>query len=217
MRQEIAALVIWLIAVSANAQTNVPHSFSSGQPARASEVNANFNTLGNAINALAARIDRIEGGALTNASIAGAYRIFGFQTGLFAGTTSGLVEAITYSGTLTLLADGTYKGSLVEVANVLGGLNSGGPPTIQTRINHDDPALVCSFLVGSQPCPGESLGGTYTISQNTRLTLNTFGSADSVDFYGGAGAQILVATPLVERDLVNRLRTNVLLILVRTK
>jgi len=199
MRNGIAAVVLLLLVTAAHAQTTVPHTFTAGAAAKASEVNANFAALATGINNLASRVDRLEGGALTNASIAGTYRIFGFQTGLLAGTGPGTVETITYSGTLTLAPGGTYTGTLDEFAHDLFIGSGGAAGTMQTRNT-----------------PGEALSGTYSISQNTKLTLNGFG----IDFYGAAGARILVATSQGEDPppaLPNvPMGTNVLLILVRT-
>jgi hypothetical protein len=200
MRNAIAVLGFILLAASAHAQTTVPFSFSAGAPARATEVNGNFQALATAINNLGTRIDRLEGGALSNASISGTYQLFGFQTGVMAGG-SGLIETITYTGSVTLVAGGTYTGTLNEFAHDLG-LNSGANATMQTRNT-----------------PGEPVGGSYGISQNTKLTLNTFGGPDAIDFYGAAGARILVGVFHGEAPppgVSTPMGTNTLLVLVRT-
>lgn len=48
-------------AVAASAQTTVPNTFTAGTQASASQVNANFATLANAINDLASRVSALEG------------------------------------------------------------------------------------------------------------------------------------------------------------
>jgi len=200
MRKGIAAVVLILFAVAAHAQVNVPHTFNSGAAARASEVNANFHALANAINHLSARMDRVDGGGAGNASLSGTYRIFGFQTGLLADKAPGTVETITYSGTLSFAPDGMYSGSLDEFAH---DLYIGNPGKMEARTTKNEP-----------------LKGRYAISQNSKLTLAEFGGPDGIDFYGAAGAHIFVATTQGENPPPNLpkvpMGTNTLLILVRT-
>src|SRR4051812_7194615 len=196
MGKGLVALGLVLLAGAAHAQTSVPHSFSSGQPARAAEVNANFQALATAINNLTARVDRLEGAAVTAANVAGTYQLFGLQTGI-APSGSGLIETITYTGTVTLAGGGTYTGSLTESANVLG---VGNPPNLSSR------------------SPTDALAGSYSIN-STRITLNTFGGSDPIDFYGAAGARILVAATsgvAPPPGFTFNMGTNVMLILVRT-
>lgn len=200
MRYGIAALAFFLVAASAHAQTAIPFTFTAGAPARASEVNGNFQALLAAINNVDARVARLEGGALSNAAIAGNYRILGFQTGVMA-SGPGLVETITYDGTLAVAADGTYTGSLNEHAHDLA-LSGNTGSTLQTRTT-----------------AGEALSGTYAISQGTRLTLNNFGGANAIEFQGAAGARILAATFQGEDPPpggTTPMGTNTLLLLVRT-
>lgn len=53
MRHTIAGFLISVCSTAAFAQVTVPHEFAAGSAARASEVNANFQALATAINALA--------------------------------------------------------------------------------------------------------------------------------------------------------------------
>jgi len=53
--------LLQLACANAIAQTSVPHDFQSGQPARASEVNENFDALETAIDQNAAEIQQIQG------------------------------------------------------------------------------------------------------------------------------------------------------------
>src|SRR5210317_1557474 len=58
-----ASVVVALVCTaSAQAQTQVPHDFQSGQPARAAEVNANFDALETAIDQNAVAIQNIPAG-----------------------------------------------------------------------------------------------------------------------------------------------------------
>lgn len=60
-RRILAATVFFCGVVVAHAQTAVPHEFQSGTPARASEVNENFDTLEQAVDDNAAAIEQIQG------------------------------------------------------------------------------------------------------------------------------------------------------------
>ena len=57
----IRTFALLLISGAVAAQTEVPHTFESGEPARASEVNENFGALAAAINDLADAIRELEG------------------------------------------------------------------------------------------------------------------------------------------------------------
>ena len=56
MNKLLTALALLAVSFGSGAQTEVPHEFEAGQPARAAEVNANFNALGDAIDANATAI-----------------------------------------------------------------------------------------------------------------------------------------------------------------
>jgi hypothetical protein len=191
----------FLIAATAHAQTTVPFAFSAGAAAKASEVNGNFQALLTGINDLNTRVGRLESATLAAADVAGSYRVFGLQTGVQP-SGPGLVETITYVGTVTVAANGTYTGSLTENAHDLSWSNTAS-------------GVVTSRTSRS---PTDTLGGTFALS-GTRLTLNTFGGTGPFEFYGAAGARILVgasagASPPPGSSIP--MGTNVLLILVRT-
>lgn len=82
---------------------SVPHTFTSGTTAFASEVNANFAALVSAINALEAKI-----GPHTMATLAGTYDYFEFKMDVDnISSTSTNIAGVGVSGTLVLNADGT--------------------------------------------------------------------------------------------------------------
>ena len=56
MKSQLKAILFLAASMAANAQTQVPHDFQSGTPARAAEVNANFDTLETAIDANTAAV-----------------------------------------------------------------------------------------------------------------------------------------------------------------
>lgn len=199
MRHGIAALLFLLLATSAQAQSQPPFA-PPGLPARANDVYAQFQAVTALINSLEARLARLEGGALNNTDIAGTYRIFALQTGLFAGNSPGLVETITYTGTLTLSASGNYTGTL--------------------NGRQHDLALNGQFNAVMSTTPTmDSVSGTYSVSQNTKLTLNNFGGDAPLDLYGASGGRIFVATAAGEDPPPGKIApmgTNVLLLFVRT-
>jgi len=61
VKQKFLTYFLILIASSAIAQTDVPNTFQAGQPARAGEVNENFDTLEIAIDQNAADIQKVQG------------------------------------------------------------------------------------------------------------------------------------------------------------
>ena len=62
MNKLTVSIVLTFVAAAANAQTQVPHDFQAGQPARASEVNENFEALESAIEQNATAIQSIPAG-----------------------------------------------------------------------------------------------------------------------------------------------------------
>ena len=59
--RRLACVPLWLFGAGALAQTSVPHDFQAGQPARASEVNENFDALEAAIDQNAGELEQIQG------------------------------------------------------------------------------------------------------------------------------------------------------------
>ena len=118
------------IAPAAWAQTTVPHTFAAGSPAKAGEVNANFQALAAAINSLAARLDRAEG-KLTAADIVGTYRFQGLQTE--QGGPGPYVRVDTSDGVVTFRSDGTGSLQLSNVASQLSITGGQGTAVTGTR------------------------------------------------------------------------------------
>ena len=107
MRSFILAATFSFTAIGGNvlAQASVPNTFVAGNPAKAAEVNANFQALVNAINSVSARVANLEG-EITSSDLVGTYALHQFQTELGGGS-SERVEVYTGGGTVTLAADGT--------------------------------------------------------------------------------------------------------------
>ena len=99
-----AALVL---AGTASAQVSVPNTFAAGTPARAAEVNANFQALVTAMNSLSTRVSKLEGN-IVSSDLVGTYTVNQFQTelGASSSTSAGRVAVYTGGGTVTFAVDG---------------------------------------------------------------------------------------------------------------
>jgi len=91
--------------------------------ARSSDVNANFTALAEAITGLQARVDALDGGGTL--PISGTYTVLGQQTGLMPFGPQGVVEAIIYSGSLTLGPGETSGSASMSIRELKHDLNIG--------------------------------------------------------------------------------------------
>lgn len=109
MRYSIAALLFCIFSGGALAQVEVPHTFESGERARASEVNENFEFLAERIAALESLV------APTADSLAGTYDYFEVSVDVddLPQESYGIAGASVF-GTVTFNADGTGSGDLTE-------------------------------------------------------------------------------------------------------
>lgn len=124
----------------------IPFTFTSGTPIVASEVNSNFQSLATAINALSARVDKVEGKGLVAADLVGAYRVNGFQNlvdSLKGPEGYAKVGSNVAQGTLILNANGTGSISFKEIGFDLsiygGGLTPGDSPVQGEHKAHNKP------------------------------------------------------------------------------
>jgi hypothetical protein len=101
----ICLVALATLGNTAMAQVTVPNTFTSGTPAKASEVNANFQALATAINSLSDRVAKVEG-TITAADVIGTYQFENLQIGIDA--PSGETEVIAYHGPFTFNANGTF-------------------------------------------------------------------------------------------------------------
>ncbi|MDB5870890.1 MAG: hypothetical protein JWQ07_332 [Ramlibacter sp.] len=123
MRNTLVAFLVAVAAPCVFADASVPYTFSAGSPAKAADVNANFTALVNAINAVGARVSKLEG-QITQADLAGTYSIQRFQAEL-GGDPGSHVAVYVAGGTLTLVADGT--------GTFIGPAETGTQLNVQTR------------------------------------------------------------------------------------
>jgi hypothetical protein len=109
--KQISYAFLLACVTSTSAQVTIPHTFLPNTPARASEVNANFQALKTSvdnlkttIDALTMRVSKLEG-PIAAADLNGTYRVHGIQTDLVPELTAGfdesVVESISYTGTAT--------------------------------------------------------------------------------------------------------------------
>jgi len=169
MRNMLAAFLFLACAGNSNAQTTVPFTFSAGSPARASEVNGNFQALVNAINGLTARVAKLEG-QITAADLEGSYTLEGLQIGLI---TNDKVETISYTGTLILAANRTY--SLTVVGN---GFDL---PIPGTRVQHQDIGTLSgawSLTANSVALTGDVTAQLVHAAGGRVLVNSAFGNSD---------------------------------------
>lgn len=156
MRHSLATFLFCIFSSSALAQTTVPHTFTSGSAARASEVNENFQALATAINNLTTRVNKLEG-QLVAGDLAGTYSNFVF--GVLATpqpSNSARVESYNSRGTLILSANGTFSMSGTINGYSLTWNMTGGTVSGQTEAIPDNRS------------------GTWSLSGNT-LTLSSSG------------------------------------------
>jgi hypothetical protein len=181
-------LVLCACGEAALAQTTVPHTFTSGTPARATEVNANFQALATAIDTLAARLDKLEGGPVTEADIVGGtYKASNLQIGIdHVAAGPAHIEAISYEGTITFAADHTFSFTFT------GQQNDSGGPTLEDA----------------------TVSGTWTLADND-LTFSVEGSvADTL--HCAVGCRMIFGTLYGDAPNVGEDGHNNLMIMVRT-
>jgi hypothetical protein len=164
MRYSLAGFLIFIFSTTVLAQ--VPHTFTAGSPAKASEVNANFAALVTAVNALEARVAALENPlAATVASVAGTYKYTSLEVGVSGGVTGG-------GGTQAIVTGGSFSGTVV--------LGAGGGATF-TIDGNETQGRVESFNTAPH-AHAESGGGSTGATQSGTTTtpaVTRFGGPES--------------------------------------
>lgn len=105
MKKLCLLLAALLLAPAALAQTTVPFVFTPGQTARAADVNADFQALATAIDALVSRVNKLEGQFGVADMRGGVFAMHRMAVGY---GNSPVTNHDSYTGTMTLNADGTF-------------------------------------------------------------------------------------------------------------
>jgi hypothetical protein len=163
---------------TAQAQVAVPNTFTSGQPAVAADVNANFTALVNAINDLAGRVETLEAapGLTSGAPVAGRYSLIStgtlfYQEGTYVELEDNLARArleVNSDNTWLLTGDGNRA---VEFLHYIEDI--GGAPTTSTNFG-DGP--IYFRMSGSWVRDGSLLTLTATLYELTDTNGNATGS-----------------------------------------
>lgn len=160
-----AALVL---AGTASAQVSVPNTFAAGTPARAAEVNANFQALVTAMNSLSTRVSKLEGN-IVSSDLVGTYTVNQFQTelGASSSTSAGRVAVYTGGGTVTFAVDGsaTWSGQ-TELGHQLN-----LPSLTLTAINNPQATSTTTWSYSGGKVT--FFGTTFTVVSGGRLLITT--------------------------------------------
>lgn len=200
MHRALTALCAFLLSGGVLAQTTVPHTFTAGAPARASEVNANFAALATAIDAVIARVAALESPTLTMAAVAGTYRFASLELGIsaFAGTNAQgylQVSPVRSSGTITLTASGAATLTLTS-ESTHGRLDySPAPNHVHAQVPSGTTAGAASgSLVGitfTRETDPHTVPGTWTVTGGE--VVITFTGAGTVRLLPGSGRLLIGA------------------------
>ena len=209
----IASAMAFSLMSAAQAQVTVPHTFTTGSPAVADEVNANFNALATGINSntdsianlstlittLTARVDTLEAnsGSLSN-SAAGVYRLVSTYSEFFGENNDphGYAAANNYVlvGRLEMNGDGTWSLAGNEFEHRLESIGDYHIDTVETSPGS---GTFTSVFSGSQALDIQMAplavneSGTWT-QTDTTVTLSLGGQA-IVDFRISVGGDIMLA------------------------
>ncbi|MEJ0037856.1 MAG: hypothetical protein WDO68_17575 [Gammaproteobacteria bacterium] len=182
----LSILALCAVGQTAMSQTTVPNTFTVGTPAKAAEVNADFQALATAIDALATRVGKLEGGATVDTDIVGTYKVSFLQVGV--GWTGGpaTIEAISYEATLMFAAD--HTGTLAVTGH---------------KNDHTGPHLDSGTFTG-----------TWSLANND-VTLSGLGAAPLI-LHCSAGCRLLVGTGYGSAVALNDEGDNFILIAVHS-
>ena len=189
MNKTIVRFAILALFNTATLAASVPHIFTAGSPALASEVNANFAALVTAVTTLETKVAALEAkvGPHTTASLAGTYDYFEVR-----------IDVDNLSATLNAIAGAGVSGTVVLNANGTGQANTSesyrqltfnavvtGDNTVQVGFNNI-PATT------SQAITWSFANGVVTISGgNNFVVVGQLLMQSMVNFEGQNGIAIL--------------------------
>jgi hypothetical protein len=182
----VALSLLAFAAVATAAPITVPFTFTAGTPAKAAEINADFQALVTAINALSVRVDKLDGitpaAALTAADVVGTYSCHFFGTAMTAppaiapAMPANILETRTLNGTLTIVNGGT--GTFVGTRNSFKQANG-----LTAVLGVTIPAPVPT----TPPIAWTVAGGVLSIPSVTNFTIASGGSLLINAGYDNAG------------------------------
>ncbi len=240
MRNMIAAAL--LFGVGSAYAASVPNTFTSGAPARASEVNANFAALVTAVSALEAKVTTLEtkvaaleaaNGPLTMADVVGSYHLMGIKTKTGSKGDDRRFKSGSSSteGTVTFSGNGSFTASVSQKSNEFSGkaqkCQSGAANTSDTSVSdlgahhHQYTAANCdqtadAFDSSAQDQPAQVQGGTWTLNaQAGTITLTPSGEPPLTAYFSKSGGVAFLVTVDPENDPSNPGRSYSLEVLVR--
>lgn len=176
-----------VLALGAHAQVNVPNTFTSGSPASAAQVNANFHALASAINSIDSRLKSIEGSqALSLQELVGTYNLMMFGNGV---STMGVTtKRIAGTATIVAVQNGGYEVALSCSSH----LQESGQNNFDYRPNADGTGAVSTVpfqVMTDDSCSGH-LGVQLPIFYNATTRQVSIGGTQVVLMPVGKGLLI---------------------------
>lgn len=206
MRYLFVCCLILVLSTPTFAQTTVPNTFTSGAPANADEVNANFNALLTAINVLEAKVAALESAdnSLTIADVAGAYKLLSLstKTGSNAANhriatgsrTEEAVVTFNLNGTFSYLGDQKSSEFRVKTVNCASGAantsstNDGsGPHTHQYTAANCDQNAASFDSQNIDDTVGESSTGTWALAGGNMITITPVDDSPMTAYFSKHG------------------------------
>jgi len=203
MRPPIFFLFLMFFSNIAFSQTSVPHTFVSGTPAKASEVNANFQSLATRIDnldaamnarlvslerALSQRLDVLEGkdAAFAVSAMSGTYKLVNIYSGAQQDGGQLFVQSSTSEGILTLNANATYTLVLSEKNSKTRLFVAGDPPQLASSnsVTADGGSINGTWSVADKQLKLSGFPMNYTIAAGNRVLISTVSSDSSPSLLG---------------------------------
>lgn len=218
MKQKLLTFAVLALLSSFVLAASVPNTFTASTPAVASQVNANFAALVNAVTTLEQKVAALESTTLTAADVAGTYKYLQFDTyiGSLAAKKTFAARSGVADGTFTFNVDGTFgvTGGTGR-SNEFGGkaqdcAETNGPTTSDPATNPHTHGFIASLCnMSGQPFntrvedrPGDTSTGTWALGPANTITV-TFNGGTAFTVYGSKaggvgfsiGAEVVTDNP----------------------
>jgi hypothetical protein len=181
----IAVLLTLGIPTLASAQTTVPNTFVAGAAAKAADVNANFQALVTAINALTTRVTKLEGSSIAAADLAGTWTLIAYQAEIDNG---GNIQHEIFNATCTLTAT-TY--SCPSTGSGVNNNGGGGWKTFTETVSNTG-TLTLSGSTVTLTATGGGSPGTLTVSAGGSLLVGVQSSPNPNATTGGTDQTLIL-------------------------